>query len=93
MPNPIEANADNSQKPRDLFSKVFGSSGLGVGFVLVFLPAAVLMLGLGLAAGSLVVSATLALGQGYRPFIVLCAVTALAGAVLFSTIGRRKGQR
>ena len=48
MPDPIEANADRSQKPRDLFSKVFGSSGLGVGFVLVFLPVAVLMLGLGL---------------------------------------------
>ena len=48
MPDPIEANADRFQKPRDLFSKVFGSSGLGVGFVLVFLPAAVLMLGLGL---------------------------------------------
>jgi hypothetical protein len=48
MPDLIETNADRPQKPRDLLSRVFGSSGLGVGFVLVFLPAAVLMLGLGL---------------------------------------------
>jgi predicted MFS family arabinose efflux permease len=48
-----------------------------------------IMLGLGLAAGSLVVSITLAQGLGYRPFIVLCAVTALAGAILFSAIGWR----
>lgn len=47
MPDPDEAHVTGPQQPRDLLSKVFGSSGLGVGFVLVFLPATVLMLGLG----------------------------------------------
>lgn len=47
MPNTNDANGILSQKPRDLLSKVFGSSGLGVGIVLVLLPAVVLMLGLG----------------------------------------------
>lgn len=36
-----------SRAARDLFSRVFGSSGLGVGIVLVIVPAVLLMAGLG----------------------------------------------
>jgi predicted MFS family arabinose efflux permease len=47
-----------------------------------------MMLALGSGLGSLAVSIMLAQEMGYRPFLVLCAVAALAGAVLFSLTGR-----
>lgn len=50
-----------------------------------------MMIGLGGAAGSLVMSATLHQGSGYGPFLVVSAAATLAGAVLFALTGVFRG--
>jgi MFS family permease len=46
-----------------------------------------MMVAAGTAIGALVLSATLHSGFGYQPYIIICAVTALAGALLFGLTG------
>lgn len=85
MPSANDANVTPSHKPRDMLSKLFGSSGLGVGIVLVLLPAVVLMLGLGyrLFDGMRLVGLPMLAIFG---IIILFGTLALV-AMLFQTLG------
>lgn len=52
-----------------------------------------MMIGLGSAAGSLVMSATLRLGHGYTTFLWASAIATVIGAVLFAMTGESKADR
>ena len=67
-----------------LISRRFGLENFGM--LLSFLTA---MLGVGSAAGSLILSATLRSTGGYDHFILIAAATSLAGAICFGLTGSR----
>ena len=49
-----------------------------------------MMVAAGTAIGALVLSATLHVGYDYQPYIIVCAITALIGALLFGMTGNFK---